>query len=207
MGVGQLSESDAVDALRLPFYSSSHPTGSHGWRNQFDLGNPDGNLILASLGDFRSRARLLMGSVLLVSVVLTLFAWSPWFWASWIILLFVGGASFGVKPLPLRRLETLRSKISTRHDPRAHNEDASLRIKRLFAVVLLDALFQVAQPRVEASCERLRVGNPVLDVRKQTLAPGQDQCGESHDRDEQGGPNQPGTRWIVAPVSHQQLFH
>ena len=41
MGVGQLSESDAVNALRLPFYSSSHPTGSHGWRNQFDLGNPD----------------------------------------------------------------------------------------------------------------------------------------------------------------------
>ena len=41
MGVGQLSESDALDALRLPFYSSSHPTGSHGWRNQFDLGNPD----------------------------------------------------------------------------------------------------------------------------------------------------------------------
>ena len=28
-------------AIRLPFYSSSHPTGSHGWRNQFDLGNPD----------------------------------------------------------------------------------------------------------------------------------------------------------------------
>ena len=41
MGVGQLSESDAVDDLRLPFYSSSHPTGSHGWRNQFGLGNPD----------------------------------------------------------------------------------------------------------------------------------------------------------------------
>ena len=29
MRVGQLSESDAVDALRLPFYSSRHPTGSH----------------------------------------------------------------------------------------------------------------------------------------------------------------------------------
>ena len=58
-----------------------------------------------------------------------------------------------------------------------------------------------AQPRVEAPCERLRVGNPVLDVRKQTLAPGQDQCGESRDRNEQDGPNQPGTRWIVAPVS------
>ena len=107
----------------------------------------------------------------------------------------------GVKPLPLSRLEALRSKLSARHDPRAHDKDASLRIKRLFAVVLLDALFQVAQPRIEASCERLRVGNPVLDVRKQMLAPGQDQCGESHDRDEQGGPNQPGTRWIVAPVS------
>ena len=44
MGVGQLSESDAVDALRLPFYSSSHPTGSHRWRNQFDLGNPEVDL-------------------------------------------------------------------------------------------------------------------------------------------------------------------
>ena len=46
MGVGQLSESDAVDALRLPFYSSSHPTGSHGWRNQFDLGNPESNIFV-----------------------------------------------------------------------------------------------------------------------------------------------------------------
>ena len=43
MGVGQLSESDAVDALRLLFYSSSHPTRSNGWGNQFDLGNPDLN--------------------------------------------------------------------------------------------------------------------------------------------------------------------
>ena len=43
-----MSESDAVDALRLPFYSSSHPTGSHGWRNQFDLGNPDSTLSLRS---------------------------------------------------------------------------------------------------------------------------------------------------------------
>ncbi len=31
MGVGQLSESDAVDALRIPFYSSRHP-GSHMFR-------------------------------------------------------------------------------------------------------------------------------------------------------------------------------
>ena len=54
MGVGQLSESDAVDALRLPFYSSSHPTGSHGWRNQFDLGNPDLEKWLALAGSTKS---------------------------------------------------------------------------------------------------------------------------------------------------------
>ncbi len=39
MRVGQLSKSNAVDAIRLPFYSSGHPTGSHGWGNLFDLGN------------------------------------------------------------------------------------------------------------------------------------------------------------------------
>ena len=54
-----------------------------------------GNLILASLGDFRHKARLLVASVLLLSVVLTLFAWSPWYWVSWAILLFVGATSFG----------------------------------------------------------------------------------------------------------------
>ena len=64
------------------------------------LGSLLGNLIIASLGDFRRKSRLLVASMLLVSVVLTLFAWSPWFWASWIILLFVGGASFGLY-LPL----------------------------------------------------------------------------------------------------------
>ena len=39
MRVGWLSESDAVDALRLPFYSSRHARGSHVPGNQFDLGN------------------------------------------------------------------------------------------------------------------------------------------------------------------------
>ena len=59
------------------------------------LGSLLGNLILAALGDFRRKARLLMASILVQSVVLTLFAWSPWFWASWIMLLFVGATSFG----------------------------------------------------------------------------------------------------------------
>ena len=54
-----------------------------------------GNLILAAMGDFRRKARLLIGSVLLQSVVLTLFAWPPWFWASWIMLLLVGATTFG----------------------------------------------------------------------------------------------------------------
>ena len=59
------------------------------------LGSLLGSLILASLGDFRRKTRLLMGSVLLLSVFLILFAWSPWYWASWIIFLFVGVMSFG----------------------------------------------------------------------------------------------------------------
>ena len=54
-----------------------------------------GNLILASLGDFRHKARLLVASVLLLSVVLTLFAWSPWYWVSWAILFVVGATSVG----------------------------------------------------------------------------------------------------------------
>jgi len=59
------------------------------------LGSLFGSLILASLGDFQSKARLLLASVLFLSLFLTLFAWSSWFWASWIILLFVGATSFG----------------------------------------------------------------------------------------------------------------
>ena len=59
------------------------------------LGSLFGNLILAGLGAFRRKAGLLMASVLLQSVFLTLFAWSPWPWVSWVILLFVGAMSFG----------------------------------------------------------------------------------------------------------------
>ena len=59
------------------------------------LGSLLGSLVLASLGDFHRKTELLMGSLLLLSVVLTLFAWSPWYWASWIIFFFVGVTSFG----------------------------------------------------------------------------------------------------------------
>ena len=40
MGVGQLSESDAVDRLSMQFYSSLHPRGPHVQGIQFYLGNP-----------------------------------------------------------------------------------------------------------------------------------------------------------------------
>tara|TARA_B100000408_G_C10255617_1_gene205399 strand:- start:223 stop:711 length:489 start_codon:yes stop_codon:yes gene_type:complete len=59
------------------------------------LGSLAGSLILASMGNFRHKSRLLVTSVLLLSVFLTAFAWSTWFWVSWILLLFVGTMSFG----------------------------------------------------------------------------------------------------------------
>jgi MFS family permease len=60
------------------------------------LGSLVGSLIVASLGDFRHKARLMVGSLLLLFVVLTLFAWSPWYWASWGLFFFVGVTSLGL---------------------------------------------------------------------------------------------------------------
>jgi MFS family permease len=60
------------------------------------LGSLLGSLIVASLGDFRHKARLMVGSLLFLFVVLTLFAWSPWYWVSWILFFFVGATSLGI---------------------------------------------------------------------------------------------------------------
>lgn len=60
------------------------------------LGSLLGSLILASLGDFRRKTWLFIGSLVLVSVFLTAFAWSTWYWSSWIIFFFVGAASTGL---------------------------------------------------------------------------------------------------------------
>jgi MFS family permease len=57
------------------------------------IGSLLGNIALASLGDFRYRNRLMMGALVLFGVALMAFAWSPWFWASWLILLLVGMGS------------------------------------------------------------------------------------------------------------------
>ncbi len=52
-----------------------------------------GNVGLASLGDFKYRNRLMIGTLVLFPTMLLAFAWSPWFWLSWAILLFVGMGS------------------------------------------------------------------------------------------------------------------
>ena len=52
-----------------------------------------GNVGLASLGDFEHRNRLMIGTLVMFPTMLLAFAWSPWFWLSWAILLFVGMAS------------------------------------------------------------------------------------------------------------------
>ena len=54
------------------------------------LGSLLGTLVLASLGDFQRKNRLLLGMVFTFVVALFLFAWSPWYWVSFVILLFVG---------------------------------------------------------------------------------------------------------------------
>ena len=59
------------------------------------LGSLIGSLVLASLGEHRSKTKMLVIAVSSLSLFLVFFAWSPWFWLSWVILLFVGAASFG----------------------------------------------------------------------------------------------------------------
>ena len=59
------------------------------------LGSLIGSLVLASLGEHRSKTKMLVIAVSSLSLFLVLFAWSQWFWVSWVILLFVGAASFG----------------------------------------------------------------------------------------------------------------
>lgn len=50
-------------------------------------------MVLASLGNFPYKSWLLLGQILIFGLSLFLFAWSPWFWASWGILFFVGAGS------------------------------------------------------------------------------------------------------------------
>ena len=54
------------------------------------MGGLVGSLALASLGDFRHKGWLLIGVTLTMCLTLFLFAWSPWYWVSWGILVVVG---------------------------------------------------------------------------------------------------------------------
>ena len=57
------------------------------------LGSLLGSLILASLGNTPYKNRLLLGTITMFCISLVLFAFSPWYWVSWAILIFVGMGS------------------------------------------------------------------------------------------------------------------
>jgi len=57
------------------------------------VGSLIGSIILASLGNFQHKNWLLLGALFLFGVTLLLFAWSTWYWVSWVLLLFVGMGS------------------------------------------------------------------------------------------------------------------
>jgi MFS family permease len=57
------------------------------------VGSLIGTLALVSLGNFSHKNWLLIGSFFIFGVGLFLFAWSPWFWLSWVLLMFVGMGS------------------------------------------------------------------------------------------------------------------
>ena len=60
------------------------------------VGSIVGSLILASLGEFQHKAKLLLASITLFCVLLVLWGATPWYWVSWTIFFFVGMASFGL---------------------------------------------------------------------------------------------------------------
>ena len=61
----------------------------------FAIGSLLGSIGLAALGNFQHKDWLLLGAVLGFGATLFLFAWSPWYWVSWVILLFVGMGGVG----------------------------------------------------------------------------------------------------------------
>ena len=54
------------------------------------IGSLIGSIILASMGNFQRKNWVLMASGIIFAVSLFIFAWSSWYWVSWVILLFVG---------------------------------------------------------------------------------------------------------------------
>ena len=54
------------------------------------IGSLLGSLILAGLGNVRNKNLVLLATASIFGSSLFVFAWSPWFWLSWVTLLFVG---------------------------------------------------------------------------------------------------------------------
>ena len=57
------------------------------------IGSLSGTFILASLGNFQHKNRLLLACIFMFGIAVFCLAWSPWFWLSWGILFFVGMGS------------------------------------------------------------------------------------------------------------------
>ncbi len=62
------------------------------------VGSLVGTVILASLGDSPHKNRVLLISIFGFGVSLLVFAWTQWFWATWLTLLFVG---MGTSMIPM----------------------------------------------------------------------------------------------------------
>jgi MFS family permease len=60
------------------------------------LGSLLGSFLLAALGDFKRKSWLLLASLLFLCLFLTAFAWSRWYWSSWVLFFFVGTTSTGL---------------------------------------------------------------------------------------------------------------
>lgn len=60
------------------------------------IGSLLGSFLLAALGDFKRKSWLLLASLLFLCAFLIAFAWSRWYWSSWVLFFFVGTTSTGL---------------------------------------------------------------------------------------------------------------
>ena len=94
MGLGPFSGFGFQYQQVMPAFSKhvldTGPAGSGLLLMAAGIGGLVGSFVLASLGDFRQKSWLLIAVTLAMCLTLFLFAWSPWYWVSWGILLIVG---------------------------------------------------------------------------------------------------------------------
>ena len=71
------------------------------------IGATLGNLILASLGNFRNKAKIFLSITISFCLILILFSWTPWYWPSWVLLLLVGMTSMTYLSIGMALLQLL----------------------------------------------------------------------------------------------------